>query len=76
MPRGLGLAAPNLAQPRADRAGVVENSAEIGGVGVDVVVAMLQRGERGIPAFPQRIHVEGRWHDGGSLRRRPSVAAA
>lgn len=67
-PRDIGLAAPNLAAPDRALAGVVEHSAEIGAVAVDLVVAMLQRGERGVPDFPQRIHVEGRWHGGRSLR--------
>lgn len=73
-PRDLGLAAPNLPAPDQAVAGVVENSAEIGAVAVDLVVAMLQRGERGVPDFPQRIHVEGRWHEGRSLRPAPTAA--
>jgi LacI family transcriptional regulator/LacI family repressor for deo operon, udp, cdd, tsx, nupC, and nupG len=67
-PRDLGLAAPNLARPNPAVAGVVENSTEIGAVAVDLVVAMLQRGERGVPPFPQRIHVEGEWHEARSVR--------
>lgn len=68
VPGELGLAFPNLAKADNRFAGVVENSVEIGSVAVDVLVAMMQRGERGVPANPQRIHVEGEWQEGRSLR--------
>ena len=68
IPQEVGLASPNLAAPDDRLAGVVENSREIGAVAVDLLVAMIQRGERGLPAFPQRLHVEGRWHPGPSLQ--------
>ena len=68
VPADLGLAFPNLAAATAELAGVVEKSVEIGAVAVDVLVAMMQRGERGVPESPLRIHVEGHWHEGQSLR--------
>jgi len=70
-PNDLGVAFPNLplADPRT--AGVVESSMEIGSVAVDVLVAMIHRGERGVPSYPQRIHVEGRWTPGRTLRQQP-----
>lgn len=67
-PQDLGVALPNLAKATPQVAGVVEKSTEIGSVAVDVLVAMMQRGERGVPESPLRIHVEGQWHDGRSLR--------
>ena len=69
IPDDLGLAFPNLAQADSRLAGVVEDSTEIGAVAVDFLVAMMHRGERGIPGRPQRIHVEGQWTDGKSLGR-------
>ncbi|MBL9205865.1 MAG: LacI family DNA-binding transcriptional regulator [Opitutaceae bacterium] len=68
IPEDIGVAFPNLVRPDPRVAGVVESSEEIGAVAVDVLVAMIQRGERGIPEYPQRIHVEGRWSPGRSLR--------
>ncbi|MBL9194952.1 MAG: LacI family DNA-binding transcriptional regulator [Opitutaceae bacterium] len=68
VPEDLGVAFPNLVRPDPRVAGVVESSTEIGAVAVDVLVAMIHRGERGVPEFPQRIHVEGRWTPGKSLR--------
>lgn len=40
----------------------------VGRVAVDVVVAQLYRGERGLPAQPQTTLVEGRWQDGPTTR--------
>jgi LacI family transcriptional regulator/LacI family repressor for deo operon, udp, cdd, tsx, nupC, and nupG len=68
VPQDVGLALPNLAAATSRVSGVVENSTEIGAVAVDLIVAMMQRGERGIPEYPQRIHVEGAWHPGNTLR--------
>ena len=70
VPEDVSLAFPNLAGATSRFSGVVENSTEIGSVAVDVIVAMMQRGERGIPENPQRIHVEGKWHAGSTLRER------
>jgi LacI family transcriptional regulator/LacI family repressor for deo operon, udp, cdd, tsx, nupC, and nupG len=48
--------------------GVFENWERIGEIAVDVLVAMLNRGERGVPDLPQRLHVEGPWVQGSTLR--------
>lgn len=36
---------------------------EIGMAAVDIVVAQLNQGERGIPAVPKRLLIEGHWQD-------------
>ena len=54
---GLSLPAPNL-----HLEGVVEDSFRIGEVAVDQLVAMIQRGEHGIPRTPIGTHIEGIWH--------------
>lgn len=74
--RGFGLQAPRdlsvlcASMPAADPslAGFVEDSFHIGEVAVDFLVGMIQHGIRGIPTQPQRIHVEGLWHAGASLK--------
>jgi len=68
-PRDVGVACPVLPTPDTDLAGVVENSVHIGEVAVDVLVPMLQRSERGIPSSPHRVHVEGLWRPGKTVRR-------
>jgi DNA-binding LacI/PurR family transcriptional regulator len=68
VPGQLGAACPVLPSADSDLAGVVENSEHIGEVAVDLLVPMLQRGERGVPPSPHRVHVEGRWIPGKTLR--------
>lgn len=51
-------------------AGLDQRPEEIGAVAVDLVVAQLQRGERGLPRVPFTTMVEGLWRTGSSLRRR------
>lgn len=67
VPEDIGIACPLLPSADTPLAGVVENSVEIGSVAVDFLIGMLHRQERGIPANPQRIHVEGRWVLGSTL---------
>ena len=44
--------------------GIVEAARETGRAAADFLVSMLQRGEYGVPATPQRVLLEGKWHDG------------
>lgn len=68
VPEDVGLAFPNLSAHRHDLSGVMEKSVEIGVAAVDILAAMIQRGERGVPASSLRIHVEGEWHAGKTLK--------
>ncbi|RRJ95616.1 LacI family transcriptional regulator [Opitutaceae bacterium TAV4] len=68
VPGELGVVCPTLPSRDTRLAGVVEDSRHIGAVAVDALVAAVQRGERGGPEQPQRILVEGLWHEGVSLR--------
>lgn len=58
----------------ADLSGVIEDDERIGEVAVDSLVAMMHRGEHGIPEKPQRVLVAGHWHEGNSLRPLPAPA--
>jgi LacI family transcriptional regulator/LacI family repressor for deo operon, udp, cdd, tsx, nupC, and nupG len=68
VPGDMGAACPSLPGPDLGLAGVVEDSKRIGAIAVDQLVSMINRGERGIPEHPLRIHVEGAWVPGHSLR--------
>lgn len=68
-PDDLGVACPCIPTLDTGLAGVFEDWTHIGGIAVDLLVAMLNRGERGPPARPQRLHVEGPWAPGRTLRR-------
>lgn len=69
VPEDLGVACPLLPSADTELAGVIENSPEIGSVAVDFLIGMIHRQERGVPKSPQRIHVEGRWLAGRTLRQ-------
>lgn len=68
VPDELGVACPCLPSAESELAGVFEDWRRIGEIAVDLLVAMLNRGERGVPASPHRLHVEGPWRPGRSLR--------
>jgi len=54
-------------------AGIDQNSRFVGTVAIDVLVAAIQRGQKGPPAQPLRIEVEGAWIDGPSAPRRKRI---
>jgi LacI family transcriptional regulator len=62
-----GFAATALLESEKTCAGIVESSRQIGRAAADFLVGMIQRGERGIPEFPQHILVEGRWFEGTTI---------
>ena len=41
---------------------------------MDLLVGMVQRGERGVPVVPIRSHLEGVWHEGRTVVA-PAVGA-
>ncbi len=70
-PDDLGVACPCIPSPDTALAGIFEDWKYIGEIAVDVLVAMINRGERGAPNRPQRLHVECPWVPGRSLRSQP-----
>jgi hypothetical protein len=51
-------------------AGIEERPEEIGATALELLAAMIQRGEKGVPAVPKVTMVEGRWIDGPSVKGR------
>jgi DNA-binding LacI/PurR family transcriptional regulator len=70
VPQDLGVAGLSLPSADTPLAGVVEDSTRIGTVAMDMLIGMVERGERGLPPSPIRMHVEGIWHEGTTLRPR------
>jgi len=68
VPEDIGAVCPTLPSADTDLAGVVEDSKRIGALAIDQLVSMINRGEHGIPEHPIRIHLEGSWWEGKSLR--------
>jgi LacI family transcriptional regulator len=50
--------------------GIDQNSEIVGAAAVDMLVAAINRGQRGIPAHPLRTEVEGSWRQGKSTAKR------
>lgn len=72
VPRDMGVASPLLERDMLDQkrqlSGIYEDSVHIGEVAMELLAAMIQRGERGVPRLPQRVLVEGVWVQGATLR--------
>lgn len=68
VPRDLGVAMLTQVKPGRGPAGVNEAPFDVGAAAVDYVAGMLQRNERGVPAGPRRVLIEGRWVDGATVR--------
>ncbi len=68
IPEEFGFAGLQLTPDYPDLAGIDQNDREIGMAAIDLLVGMLQRGERGIPKVPQRILIEGFWKPGKTVR--------
>lgn len=67
-PDDIGLACAGFPMGAKELSGIQENSRELATTAVDLLTAMIQRGERGIPAKPQQILIEGDWVNGTTLR--------
>jgi LacI family transcriptional regulator len=57
-------------------AGINQHYDQIAAAAVDLVVGQLRRNERGAPAFPKLVLIEGDWVDGPTAPRRPNNSRA
>lgn len=69
-PGEVDFATLNWNQGEAEIAGVDQRPDRIGAAALDMVIAQLRRGERGIPAIAVTSMVEGVWVDGPSLHKK------
>lgn len=69
IPRDVGYASLDLdgeGDAGLALSGIDQNSRQVGAAAVDMLVAGIQRGHRGMPAHPVRTEVEGTWRSGAS----------
>lgn len=64
LPRSLGVALTSIVEGVKDFSGIDEDSSGIGRVAAEMLVAMVERGEAGVPIHPQRMLYSGSWHQG------------
>jgi DNA-binding LacI/PurR family transcriptional regulator len=67
VPGPVAFASANKAG-RSIFAGIDERPEEIGATAIEQLAGMIQRGERGVPAVPKVVMVDGRWIQGRSVR--------
>ncbi len=70
IPEDLGLVLLSELHPGDHIAGVDENPRQVGAAAVDFVIGLRERHERGEPALPQRLMIDGVWIEGESVRPR------
>ena len=68
IPKDIGLASLACSQLGEPVSGIFQNGVLIGMTGIDVVISMLERNERGLPAQAQTVMIEGIWNTGKTLR--------
>lgn len=67
-PQDAGYAALSLqAHEVGESAGYSEEPLTVGASAVDLLHLLILRNERGVPACPLGLQVDGRWHDGPTL---------
>ena len=76
IPRDLGFASLTLSKDETRLSGIYQNDLLIGKKAVDVLVGMLQRGERGVPETPVSTLVEGEWRRGTTLKTMKAISKA
>jgi LacI family transcriptional regulator len=69
VPEDIGVAYHTLDEKSSCVSGMKKNSFQIGVMAVDLLIDMIHRNERGIPARPYLMMVEGSWVEGNTLRR-------
>ncbi|NBR45896.1 MAG: LacI family transcriptional regulator [Verrucomicrobia bacterium] len=77
VPGNVGYASLDIDGDRADFpevSGIDQNSRLVGAAAVDLVVAAIQRGQRGPPPHPVRTVIEGSWRTGKTIQRQPVPA--
>lgn len=67
VPNEAGFVHLNCPDASGRLAGIYQNGPDVGAAAADFLVAMLQRNERGVPALPHSILVEGTWIAGATL---------
>ena len=68
VPRDVGLAGLGLSSLQQRCAGIFQNGRLIGATGIDALISMVERHEKGLPEQARTLMVEGIWHSGETLR--------
>jgi len=64
VPEDIGFASLSLEEESAGSSGIHQNPRKVGRAAVDLLVALIERLETGIPDTPMHVLIEGVWRDG------------
>lgn len=67
VPGDVGLATLVNDHPQFGHAGMNGSAEKLGSLAVEMLVGLLQRGERGVPVDPHEVLLSGDWRDGTTL---------
>ncbi len=67
VPQDVGLVDLRCYDPQAGITGVHYDFSRTGAVAVEMLIGLLHRQERGVPAHPQEVLLQGSWVEGGTL---------
>ena len=73
-PRDYGYVNLNLLQSSDRSSGIDQNYGLVGAAALDLVAGQLNHQERGLPAFPRTVTINGVWREGDSLPSRSGAA--
>jgi DNA-binding LacI/PurR family transcriptional regulator len=73
IPQDIGIAATSILDGNAD-AGIFQNPEAIGKAAMEVLIALINRNERGIPSVSRSTNLEGTWVNGTTLPSRAKPA--
>lgn len=68
VPGDVGYCAMSLPSTERYFSGAYENNSMVAGAGVDFLINLIHRGERGVPKVPQRVLIDCIWLPGKTLR--------
>ena len=68
VPRDAGLV--ELEDRDSGTSGIYYDPAEIGALAVDLLLGLLHRNQKGVPAHPHELLVSGEWRERGTLPSR------
>jgi DNA-binding LacI/PurR family transcriptional regulator len=69
VPQEAGFATLGCREEDPRLSGIVTSERALAAAGIDLLIAMLHRNERGIPVHPMTISIEGIWREGTTMRQ-------
>jgi DNA-binding LacI/PurR family transcriptional regulator len=73
VPADAGLVDLRCYDPQAGTTGVHYDFSQTGAAGVELLIGLLHRQERGLPARPQEVLLQGQWVEGSTLGPPPAT---